>query len=123
MPLPYQKSTIVAVFVRIAKQQANPADSLLAILQGNFTTVTTGDATTLTSTTTGGSSANWVLPPGMSRMDIMEITELALRNIETGIDDPITCDPISGAPLAPHIKQIPASQRIISYGQFGGIHR
>ncbi len=111
MLLPYNKSIIVSVFVRMANRQANPADFLTSLLLGNFTVVTTGDPTVQTSITTGGSSANWLLPPGMSRMDIMEIAELALRNIETGIDAGGT------------ISQTPLSQRLISYARFGGIQR
>ena len=83
MAAPFNKSVIVSVFVRLANNQADPSAFLLGLLQGNFNVTTTGDATVLTSTTTGGSSANWTLPPNMSRFDIMEIAELALRNIET----------------------------------------
>ena len=123
MALPFQKSTLVAVFVRIASAQSNPNAFLLGILTGGFTATTTADATVLVATTTGGSSGTWILPPGMSRFDVMEIAELALRNIETGIDAPITTDPVSGAPIAPAINQVLPSQRVISYGRFGGIHR
>jgi hypothetical protein len=123
MAAPYDKQTIVSVFVRVANAQANPNDFLLNLLLGNFTTVTSGDATVLTSTTTGGSSGNWTLPPNMSRMDIMEIAELALRRIETGIDAPVTTDPNTGAMIVPPISQVKASQRVLSYGQFGNIQR
>jgi len=123
MAAPYNKSIIVSVFVRVASQQANPNDFLLNLLLGNFNAVTTGDATVLTSTQTGGSSANWTLPASMSRMDIMEIAELALRNIETGVDAPVTTDPNTGAMSVPPISQTKPSQRVLSYGQFGNIRR
>jgi hypothetical protein len=124
MPVsPYHKSTLVAVFVRVANAQESPSAFLLNLLTGNFTVITTGDATVLTSTTTGGSSANWTLPLNMSRMDIMEIAELALRLFETGIDTPITTDPNTGAQIGPAINQVLPSQRVVSYGQFGNIRR
>jgi hypothetical protein len=123
MVTPFNKSIIVSVFVRVANAQSNPNDFLLNLLTGNFTVVTTGDATVLTSTTTGGSSANWTLPVNMSRMDIMEIAELALRNIETGIDAPLTTDPNTAVSIPPVITQVKASQRVMSYAQFGNIQR
>ena len=122
MAAPYNKSIIVSVFVRQANAQANPKDYLLHLLTGAFTVVTTGDATVLTSASTGGTSQQWQLPLNMSRMDIMEIAELALRNIETGIDQPLTTD-ANGNLIAPSIQQTKPSQRILSYGQFGNIQR
>jgi hypothetical protein len=122
MATPYNKSIIVSVFVRIATAQANPKDYLLNLLLGNFTVVTGDDATVLTANTTGGTSSQWQLPANMSRMDIMEIAELALRNIETGIDQPVTTD-ANGNQLAPFIQQTKPSQRILSYGRFGNIQR
>lgn len=123
MASPYDKNVIVSVFVRLAKQQPNPSTFLLDLLRGGFSVVSQGDATVLTSTSTGGSSATWELPPGMTRMDVLEITELALLVIETGVDMPPVYDPATGAHVPAEIRQVPVSQRLMSYGQFGGIHR
>lgn len=120
MAAPYSKSTIVSIFVRKANSQANPKDYLLNILLGNVDVVTSSDNTVLTSNSTGGTSSNWTIPAAMSRMDIMEITELALRNIETGIDAPLTLD-ANGNPVPNAIAQVNPSQRTMSYGQFGNI--
>jgi len=119
---PYDKSIIVSVFVRKAQRQANPADFLINLQDGNFQIVAdlTKDAAVLTATSTGGSSVNFILPPNMSRMDIMEISELALRNIETGIDAPLQLD-ANGNPIPNQIKQVPPSQRLTSYALFGNI--
>lgn len=123
MAISYDTQTLVSAFVRKANTQANPSDFLLNIVIGNVDVVTTGDATVLTSTTTGGSSGNWTLPARMSRMDITEIAELALRRIETGIDASVTTDPNTGARVTPPIAQVKASERLITYGGFGNIQR
>lgn len=122
MAAPYDKQIIVSVFVRKAQTQQNPNDFLLNLLLGDFDVVTSGDATVRTSLTTGGSSGTWVLPANMSRMDIMEIAELALRRIETGIDAPNALD-ANGNPIPNPIAQVKPSQRLVSYGQFGNIQR
>ncbi len=77
MALSFNKSTIAVPSCAWPIAQANPNDFLIGLITGNFEITTKADATVLTSTTTGGSSANWVLPPGMSRFDIMEIAEMA----------------------------------------------
>ncbi len=120
MAAPYNKSIIVSVFVRKAQTQANPADFLLNLLLGNFDAVTQGDAVVQVSFNTGGSSGSWQLPPGMSRMDIIEIAELALRNIETGIDTPLAFDEYGNSMPAP-IKQVAPSKRLISFAQFSNV--
>lgn len=92
----------------------------MGILTGNFTSTINGDGTVTISTATGGSAATFTLPAGSDPLAMVELAELALQNLESGIDVPIQWDG-SSPTLVPTIQQVPNSQRRSSYGQFPNV--
>ena len=108
------KNTLVSALIRIATINGNPTAYLTDILQGRYSRVLGGNGRVIISSSTGGSSATWSIPQGMDDLEIMEIAEMALQRIETGVDDNDGTTPI---------KQVANGDRLVSYGQFGSIRR
>jgi hypothetical protein len=115
------KGTLVSFFLRVANEQPNPKAFLFGIATNNFTSVQNGDGTVTISTSTGGSAASFTLPSGASPLEIVELAELAMQNLDTGVDDPIQWDVNGNPTTVPAINQVPNSQRRVSYAQFGNV--
>jgi len=113
------KGTIVSALVRVANAGGNPTAFLMDIIQGRYTRTIDGSGRTLISSSTGGSSANWVVPPGMTDLEIIELAELALQRVETQVD--AGTDPSTGLPYP--IQPTSMSNRIVTYGIFNNIAR
>lgn len=114
------KGILVSALLRIANKQPNPSVYLETILTGNFTSTLNGDGTVTISTSTGGSAATFTLPQGTDPLSIVELAELALQNLDAGIDAPIQWK--NGCPsVVPSIQQVPNSQRRASYAQFPNV--
>lgn len=111
---------LVNALLRIANQQTNPQGYLMGILSGNFTSTINGDGTVTISTSTGGTAATFTLPAGSDPLAMVQLAELALQNLQSGVDVPIQWNG-STPTLVPSIQQVPNSQRRVSYGQFPNV--
>lgn len=113
-----QIGTLVALLLRIAKEQVSPYGFLRGIAGANFTTTINGDGTVLISTSTGGSAATFTLPAGTDPASVATWAELAMETLDTGIDAPIQWNENGTPTVVPSIRQVPNSQRRASYAQF-----
>ncbi len=113
-----QIGTLVALLLRIANEQTSPYGFLRGIAGSNFTKTINGDGTVLISTSTGGSAATFTLPAGTDPSSVAAWAELAMQNLDTGVDAPIQWDSQGNPTNVPTIRQVPNSQRRASYAQF-----
>jgi hypothetical protein len=114
-------ASLVPALLSVARFQGNPQAWLQGIIDRNFSSAVQGNGTVLISTATGGSSGAFTLPAGMDPFSVIQIAQMALDVLGTGIDVPVTYD-ANGIPISvPYIQQLPNSQRTTSYAQFGNI--
>lgn len=117
-----QVGILVSSLYRVASNAGNPYAFLTDIIGGRFTRVLSGNGRVVIQTSSGGSSAGFMLPQGFNDLELIQVAEQALQMVETGINQPIRVNS-AGTQILPAILPSRASDQGVSYGVFSTIAR
>lgn len=117
-----QVGILAASLYRVATNSGNAYAYLTDIVSGRFTRVLAGNGRIVINTSSGGSSAGFMLPQGFDDLSLVQVAELALRQVETGVNQPAQVNG-SGTQIPPVILPLRNSEQGVSYGTYQTIAR
>jgi hypothetical protein len=117
-----QDGILISALFRVATNAGNPTAFLTDVITGRYTRVLAGNGRVTISTSSGGSAASFTIPQGFNDLDLVQTAEMALRMVETGINQPIQTN-AAGTNVLPVILPNRAADQGVSYGVFSTIAR